>query len=310
MLTEKITMKKIFLILFCLPLLFSTCKKEEEEEVVVNNNNTVINQSSIVGKIWAGYVPEGFGDKIFELNNDGYLYFYNGDDCAGYIKYDTLGEWLIDGDTINYTATNNNFEYTYPFGIIDTYSSTELKLIVAANANSICSIANLAASNSNCTNIPDTNFEYKLINLGYDNILDGKTSTNNINIVTFLDVRGWGISDLTGIEAFTSLTDLDCSYNQLTSLNVNSNTDLTVLNCSSNQINGLQLNFNTALTSLNCEDNQLISLDIRNENNTNIFIFNAYSNPNLNCISVDEPSWSELNWQNIDPQHSFSANCQ
>jgi len=61
---------------------------------------------------------------------------------------------------------------------------------------------------------------------------------------------------------------------------------------------------------LNCEDNQLISLDIRNENNTNIFIFNAYSNPNLNCISVDEPSWSELNWQNIDPQHSFSANCQ
>ena len=34
MLTEKITMKKIFLILFCLPLLFSTCKKEEE---VLNN---------------------------------------------------------------------------------------------------------------------------------------------------------------------------------------------------------------------------------------------------------------------------------
>jgi hypothetical protein len=306
MLTKNITMKKIFLILFCLPLLFSTCKKEEE---VVNNNN-VNNQSSIVGKIWAGYVPEGFGDKIFELNNDGYLYFYNGDDCAGYIKYDTLGEWLIDGDTINFTATNNNFEYTYPFGIIDTYSSTELKLIVDANSNSICSIANLAASNSNCTNIPDTNFEYKLINLGYDNVLDGKTSTNNINTVTFLDVSGWSISDLTGIEAFTSLIEFNCSYNQLTSLNVNSNTALTYLDCSNNQINGLQLNFNTDLTSFNCRDNQLISLDIRNGNNTMIYTFNTYNNPSLNCISVDEPSWSDQNWQNIDVQHYFSANCK
>jgi len=309
MLTKNITMKKIFLILFCLPLLFSTCKKEEEV-VNNNNNNNVNNQSSIVGKIWSGYVPEGFGDKIFELNNDGYLYFYNGDDCAGYIKYDTLGEWLIDGDTIAYTATNNNFEYTYPFGIIDTYSNTELKLIVDANANSICSIANLSASNSNCTNIPDTNFEYKLINLGYDNVLDGKASTININTVTYLDVSYSNISDLTGIQDFIALTTLNCNYNQLTSLNVNSNISLYELDCSNNQINGLQLNFNISLSALDCRSNQLTSLDIRNGNNTIIFNFNTYNNPSLNCISVDEPSWSDQNWQNIDVQHYFSANCQ
>ena len=36
---------------------------------------------------------------------------------------------------------------------------------------------------------------------------------------------------------------------------------------------------------------------------------NAYQNPNLTCINVDNAAWSTANWTNIDPQHYFSNNC-
>jgi Leucine-rich repeat (LRR) protein len=43
------------------------------------------------------------------------------------------------------------------------------------------------------------------------------------------------ISNLKGIEAFTALTYLNCSYNQLTSLDVSKNAALTTLVCDGNK---------------------------------------------------------------------------
>ena len=43
--------------------------------------------------------------------------------------------------------------------------------------------------------------------------------------------------------------------------------------------------------------------------NTNLSLFLTYSNPNLYCINVDDPSWSTANWIDIDPHHYFSTNC-
>ena len=82
------------------------------------------------------------------------------------------------------------------------------------------------------TNIPDANFEQALINLGYDSgTPDGVVSTANISSINSLDVSslfGNGlITDITGIEDFTALTSLNCSGNQLTSLNLSNNTALT-----------------------------------------------------------------------------------
>jgi Leucine-rich repeat (LRR) protein len=112
------------------------------------------------------------------------------------------------------------------------------------------------------TYVPDNNFEQRLINLGYDNVLDDYVNTANINTLTSLNVSYNNISDLTGIEAFTALDTLYCVYNQLTSLNVSQNTALTSLWCYDNQLTSLNVSQNTALTSLWCYDNQLTSLDV------------------------------------------------
>ena len=112
------------------------------------------------------------------------------------------------------------------------------------------------------TLIPDANFEQRLISFGYDNILDGTVLTAAIDTVTHLEISYYVISDLTGIEDFTDLTELFCSHNGLTSLDVSQNTALSFLNLTGNQLTSLDVSQNTFLTQLWCDDNQLTSIDV------------------------------------------------
>ena len=144
------------------------------------------------------------------------------------------------------------------------------------------------------TFVPGDNFEQALIDLGYDTVpLDDNVLTSNISGITDLDIKGRNISDLTGIEDFISLTNLDCSDNQLTFLNITQNTNLielycgtnqlTALNvsnlsslvrlwCFSNQLSNLNVTQNPGLISLRCEDNQLANLDTSNNLNLNVLV--------------------------------------
>ena len=101
------------------------------------------------------------------------------------------------------------------------------------------------------TYVPDDNFEQKLIDLGYDDVLDDYVLTSNIKDVTELDVSDSEIKDLTGIEDFRSLKTLDCENNQLTNLDVSSNTYLLKLWCRSNSIKILNIIHILILKSIN-----------------------------------------------------------
>jgi hypothetical protein len=116
---------------------------------------------------------------------------------------------------------------------------------------------------SQTTLIPDPNFEQALINLGYDTgIPDGSVPTSNVSAVTSLDVSLLSISDLTGIEAFTNLTILNCNGNSLSTLDVSQNFALLELSCSNNNLTSLDITQNTALTTIVCISNQLTTLDV------------------------------------------------
>ena len=126
------------------------------------------------------------------------------------------------------------------------------------------------------TYIPDNNFEQALINLGYDDVLDQYVVTSNINMVTELDVSGLGIEDLTGIEDFSDLQTLNCSFNSLDSINLSNNNNLNYLNAEQNpELFYLNImNTNISLTSLGVNPFYHLELD------------NSLSN--LTCISVDQ----------------------
>ena len=61
-----------------------------------------------------------------------------------------------------------------------------------------------------------------------------------------------GITSLKGIEYFTALTSLDCSYQDLTELDLSRNTGLTSVLCYGNQLTELDLSANTQLIELDC----------------------------------------------------------
>ena len=112
--------------------------------------------------------------------------------------------------------------------------------------------------------IPDANFKAYLVWQASINT-NGDAEIQVSEAAAFggeIDCQSQGISDLTGIEAFTNLTDLNCGGNPLTNLDVTQNTDLTDLYCGNSQLTSLNLNGAAALTLLDCGLNQLTSLDV------------------------------------------------
>lgn len=115
----------------------------------------------------------------------------------------------------------------------------------------VCFVGFICVSQN--TYVPDDKFEQALIDLGYDTApLDNYVPTANIAIVTELNISSLGITNLTGIEDFISLTELKCAHNLYTSLDFSSNTALTYLSCGGSYLTSLNVSQNTALTYLQC----------------------------------------------------------
>ncbi|MFT5779496.1 MAG: Leucine-rich repeat (LRR) protein [Crocinitomicaceae bacterium] len=123
------------------------------------------------------------------------------------------------------------------------------------------------------TYVPDDNFETFLEFYGMGNGIpdDDSVTTANISGVASISPMAMGITDLTGIEGFTSLTSLGCSFNQLTSLDLSQNPDLYDLDCYQNQLTSLNLSQNSVLTVLDCASNQLTSLNVSQNPNLKAF---------------------------------------
>ncbi|WP_299680337.1 hypothetical protein [uncultured Tenacibaculum sp.] len=145
------------------------------------------------------------------------------------------------------------------------------------------------------TTVTDANFEAALNTLGYDDIAnDGQVPTTLIKVVTSLDVSNQNIADLTGIQDFTALTDLNVETNVLTSLDLSSNANLQNLNFDNNNITTLNLGSISKLVSIEGRYNQLSTIDLsQNPDLTfinlrdNLFTtVNVASNPLLETINL------------------------
>lgn len=166
--------------------------------------------------------------------------------------------------------------------------------------------------------IPDANFEQVLIDQGIDSegTLDGQVLTSDINTIETLDVAYYfNITDLTGIQDFTSLKYLNCEHNELTvldvsnillleelycgnpvidvgpfnlmtTLDVSNNSNLKVLNCKRlDYLTELDVSLNLGLENLNCSFNPISEI-------------NLVQNTNLKEINVDYCNLTTLNLTN------------
>jgi len=146
-------------------------------------------------------------------------------------------------------------------------------------------------------NIPDANFKARLLEASPSNTIakdlngnyfkidangNGKIEVSEAEKVSELFVGNSSISSLEGILSFKNLKYFDCSYNQLTSLNVEELVNLERLECIYNKL--------VSLNVQNCQNIQKIDFlvaDIsKNDSNGGIKKINISNNPNLKEFSL------------------------
>jgi len=133
--------------------------------------------------------------------------------------------------------------------------------------------------------MPDDNFEQAIIDLGFDDVLDDYVLTSNINEVGGLGLISKNISDLTGIEGFRDLLNLDLSGNNLSFVDLSRNKVLRNVNLSGNQFESIDLTKNIELESLKIDNNFLTELDVT-------------KNIELSTLQLDENNLSEIDVSN------------
>jgi uncharacterized repeat protein (TIGR01451 family) len=131
-------------------------------------------------------------------------------------------------------------------------------------------------SSAQIINIPDANFKAKLLAASPSNTIakdlsdnyfkidtnnDGEIQITEATQVKSLYITYSNILSLVGISNFTNLQQLNCSNNQLTSLDVSACINLASIYCNFNQLNSINITNCINLSFLNCIQNQLTSLN-------------------------------------------------
>ena len=123
----------------------------------------------------------------------------------------------------------------------------------------------------NRTAISDQNFEQALIDLGYDDLIDGFVNDSELIAINDLDLSDRQITDFSGLEEFINLVTLNLSGNILSDVPLVNLNKLTSLNLS-----------NTGLTQVDLsQNNNITTLDITN-------------NPNLSCVKVSSQIFQQI----------------
>jgi hypothetical protein len=90
--------------------------------------------------------------------------------------------------------------------------------------------------------IPDPVFEQALIDLGFDDELNGFILIENIENVTELKLDDMGLTDVTGLSEFASLRDLSLNNNNLTFIDISENFDLRIVHLVDNPLTCIEVN--------------------------------------------------------------------
>ena len=179
--------------------------------------------------------------------------------------------------------------------------------------------------NINEENFPDANFRNWLLAQDYGK--DAVITDAEMAGITKIVARGCSIEDLTGLQFFTELTELDASNseemhpmeqwnhissinlsgnsklrvlwldnNQITSINLSPCSDLRILGINNNRLMNLDVSDNAALSKLSCENNQLNSLDITNC--PNLGVLSCYGNELIELNVSENLSLEQLYCEN------------
>ena len=196
----------------------------------------------------------------------------------------------------------------------------------------------VGATHGQTTLIPDAAFEQALVNDGIDsNGMTGDILNSDAEAVLYLDVDSSGISDLTGLEAFTYLVTLSANVNnittadfsphqylwgaylyenQLTSIDLSQNAELHQLWVHTNQLATLDITNNPLLFEVLADNNQLTSIDLLNNdslkvlrlNNNALSTIDLSANDSLRQLSISDNQLDDLAIGNLTDLRTLFCN--
>ncbi|MBR3917185.1 MAG: leucine-rich repeat domain-containing protein [Clostridia bacterium] len=167
----------------------------------------------------------------------------------------------------------------------------------------------------NETNFPDAIFR-KYVTNHFDTNEDMVLSDEEIDKVITIDFGNHElcctpgnkekVSDLKGVEFFTSLKQLYFENNNIAEIDLSKNTELIELNCKSNDLTSLDVSANVKLTTLNCCYNDLTALDVtKNTKLKNLYCYenkitqlDVSYNPDLRNIDCSNNELTALDVSN------------
>ena len=150
-------------------------------------------------------------------------------------------------------------------------------------------------------NFPDAVFREYVGEFDTDG--NGSLSESEISGCTRIDVGGsLSVRSLEGIEYFTALEELRCSYTNVSSLDVSQNPALESLVCINTDVSSLDVSQNPALWRLDCSSTKISSLDVSQNpdledlrcSETNVSSLDVSQNPALGFLDCSYTNVSSL----------------
>jgi uncharacterized repeat protein (TIGR01451 family) len=157
-------------------------------------------------------------------------------------------------------------------------------------------------------NFSDANFKAKLLSSSPSNTVakdlsgnyfaidadgDGEISINEAKKIKELNISNANIFSINEISIFSYLELLNCSYNQISTINT-STLPLTEINCSHNQITSLILDISIKI--LNCSYNQITNINVKNQP---LISLNCSNNP-LSEINLQDRRLQNISLLNLN----------
>ncbi|MFL0087183.1 T9SS type A sorting domain-containing protein [Tenacibaculum maritimum] len=205
-----------------------------------------------------------------------------------------------------HAVPNSGYRFVRWLGDIDNdHVSTSIKIVINKH-KSITAVF----EKEPVVYIPDPNFKAYLIKNPFINtnnddeiqVTEATKYSEYIYIPNREQSESKKIKDLTGIEAFINLTELNCNYNLISQLNLSKNTKLKRVHCSNNKLTSLNIGSNLVLEELYVDNNQITNLDTSNAlnliklavNSNQISTIDLSKNLNLKDFSCSNNQLTEL----------------
>lgn len=172
--------------------------------------------------------------------------------------------------------------------------SANVRLEISNGYNCLTSdYVNMVPWTTDTVYIPDANFKNYLLD-EFDENSDGEISLLEAKSVKKIDIAATllQVKSLAGVEYFTNLEELDCSYNRITTLDLSANTALTKINVCNNRLTSLTLP--VSATEVDASVNQLSVLDVSkalglvslNVATNKLSVINVSQNKSLTTLDV------------------------